>query len=283
MASNFSDLGKYIGQIFGNKNPQNKTNNQVQNKVAVPRDNVVSTTPITTNRFNNNRNPQSKLTDDLYGVSGVPVSNDTNLVLDTAAPRLFNGEFTSGDSSQKLNNDNIQGMESRKNYVNRPVRYSTNVPQTNCPGAYTRTMRVPNVGFCQDSCIGDDGCKQWSFNNLNQQCFLRDDVKPCNYNTDYTSGTIFQKNPSNVPYPGYSQRKSTVVPDVGFTGAYDKTTYAPNATACKNICLGDDAYNRWSYDNATQQCMLKKGTPVIMAARPGVTSGEVFISRHGIN
>ncbi|QGR53748.1 pan domain-containing protein [Moumouvirus maliensis] len=136
--------------------------------------------PITNNRFgnmihNNNINKTP------YYVSGTPITENSNsAILGNHDSTPYNGNF-------------------------QPVRTSTLMHQTDCPGRNFWTLQVSSPNDCKNHCISRDNCKMWSFDNRNQNCFLKNDIMPCNSDSDYTSGRIGintrnVNNPTPTPY-----------------------------------------------------------------------------------
>ncbi|XWV26955.1 hypothetical protein QJ857_gp0094 [Tupanvirus soda lake] len=204
-----NNLFMVSGVISGANNNDNRNN-----------DILFSDAPVTNNRFNNTiDNKPLLINDNPFYVSGVPVGNNNSvstISTDTTVP--YNGTpnyqqnidmHINGDTlpQQQVLRPNgwVSQQQQTQHLIPQPYgpnRRSTYLAQTNCPGSNINSTRVPNVNNCQNLCIRDDNCKMWSFNNLNQQCFLKNQVRPCKPNSNYTSGRIIDnKPPQPHPYP----------------------------------------------------------------------------------
>ncbi|AVL94605.1 hypothetical protein ma219 [Moumouvirus australiensis] len=148
---------------------------------------LVDGRPVTNNRFGNmiqNNNNNNNKTP--YYVSGTPITeNSKSAILGNYDSTPYNGNF-------------------------QPIRTSTLMHQTDCPGRNFWTLQVSSPNDCKNHCISRDNCKMWSFDNRNQNCFLKNDIMPCNSDSDYTSGRIgintrnvnnpTPNNPTPTPY-----------------------------------------------------------------------------------
>ncbi|AGF85550.1 hypothetical protein QJ854_gp232 [Moumouvirus goulette] len=128
--------------------------------------------PVTNNRFGNMA--QNNNTNNMpYYVSGTPMTENTN-------------SATIGGNNSVPYNGNFQ-----------PVRTSTFMHQMDCPGKNFWTLKVSSPNDCQNQCISRENCKMWSFDNRNQNCFLKNDIMPCNSDNDYISGRISVRSQNN--------------------------------------------------------------------------------------
>ena len=237
--------------------------------------NNMSYTPITNNRFNNMANRDlSAYNNEPYYVSGIPIGNSdktSKINMDDSIP--YNG---SNDNHYTYD----QNRWNQQNQHCNPRKTSTFMPSTNCPGASIQSIRVPNTSLCQKICINDDDCKMWSFNNSTQQCFIKDKVRPCRTNNNFTSGRIIENKPQPVPY---QTRQSSTLDGIKFLGESSGTFDTPNSNTCKYFCVWNPKCNKWTYiegtNNEPNKCTLQYGKAYTIARNPDAVSGEIYVEK----
>ncbi|BCS82910.1 hypothetical protein QLL95_gp1213 [Cotonvirus japonicus] len=146
-------------------NQRGQTNTDRTNKIMIDGKSVGTSTGdlVTLNRFGN-ATKNNHVNQEPYYVSGVPATQQNNLVVGSVNRVPFNGT---------------------------PVtRTSMYMPNTDCPGFNTRTFKVPMESECQNSCVRDNDCKLWSYDKRNNYCYLKNKILPCNSDNNYSSGRI---------------------------------------------------------------------------------------------
>lgn len=219
-------------------------------------------------------NTKPNTIDDQYYVSATPMAGSANTIYDTTSagddanrPYSYNDVYDNSSIYGSPNDPNTTGFD--RTYGRRPNRTSTYLARTNCPGRYMQVRQVPNAIACQNSCIRDNDCKQWTFNNRNQRCQLKGQVNQCHPNNNFTSGRIIQRNPNPIT------RTSTTRPGINYPDNNFRAMNVQNANTCKNACINDNQCRKWTFNTNNNRCLLKSGNPIAVQ-NPNRISGEIY-------
>jgi len=73
-------------------------------------------------------------------------------------------------------------------------RTSNTMDSVSCPEGNMFNFQLDSPSQCKSACLANDQCQIWSYNNLNNQCYFKNQNVPCINNNMYTSGRVTKKN-----------------------------------------------------------------------------------------
>jgi len=196
----------------------------------------------------------------------------------------------------------ISGRIGEDNPMNPFHKSSTYEPGFDYVGGDYDHLITSSYKDCEQNCLNHPSCKEWTFNNNNSECYLKQHPQRV-AKVQAISGRILENNnvlprpqphpnphpnprppvpPPNprpnprppVPPPNPTSKRSTYEPGFDYVGGDYQQLAVPSYGVCEQDCLQHPSCNAWTFNTDNNQCHLKQHPQRV--AKTQAVSGRIM-------